>query len=60
MSFGDSGGPLFREIDKKLTLVGVVSQGMNRICAPMGTRFTVFGPEVLKIMENLGILKKNN
>lgn len=53
--FGDSGGPLLRERDGKLSIVGVVSRGMDRICTPIGTRFTVFGPKVMAMVKKLGI-----
>lgn len=48
--FGDSGGPLIRDVDGQLKLVGIVSQGMDRICSPLGTKFTVFGPALLEII----------
>ncbi len=53
--FGDSGGPLLREYGSTLSIVGVVSHGMDRICSSMGTSFTVFGPEVQDLMRQLGI-----
>jgi len=53
--FGDSGGPLLREVEGQLRIMGVVSQGMDRICSPLGTRFTIFGPEVKKLMQELSI-----
>lgn len=52
--FGDSGGPLLREINGKLYIVGVVSQGMDRVCGTIGTRFTVFGPMIWDLMQELG------
>jgi hypothetical protein len=51
--FGDSGGPLLREKNGKLALVGIVSHGMDRICSPVGTKFITFGPKVVKIVKNL-------
>lgn len=51
--YGDSGGPLLREKDGVLRIVGVVSQGMNGTCATLGTRFTTFGPQVIKVMKSL-------
>lgn len=56
--FGDSGGPLLREVNNKLSIVGVVSAGMDRICSTFGTRFTVFGPEVMALMKSLGIVSE--
>ena len=53
--FGDSGGPLLREANGQIKIVGVVSQGMDRVCSPLGTRFTVFGPEIQKLMQQLNI-----
>ena len=53
--FGDSGGPLLREFGNTLGIVGVVSHGMDRICSPLGTSFTLFGPEVQALMRQLGI-----
>jgi secreted trypsin-like serine protease len=53
--FGDSGGPLLREIKGQVYIIGVVSQGMDRICSPMGTKFTIFGPQVQKLMKSLDI-----
>ncbi|QDK44152.1 hypothetical protein DOM22_02780 [Bdellovibrio sp. ZAP7] len=53
--FGDSGGPLLREINGQLVVVGVVSKGMDRICSPMGTKFTIFSPPVQFLMKQLGI-----
>lgn len=53
--FGDSGGPLLRDVDGHLEIVGVVSQGMDRICSPLGTRFTTFGYEVRILMGQLGL-----
>lgn len=55
--FGDSGGPLIREEGNKISIVGVVSQGMDRICSTFGTKFIVFGPEVRALMQSLGIEK---
>ncbi len=51
--FGDSGGPLFQERSGQIFLVGVVSHGMDRICSPFGTKFTTFGPRVMKLFQNL-------
>lgn len=53
--FGDSGGPLFKEVDGKLGIVGVTSRGLNRTCAPIGTVVTTFGPEVMKVFKSLKI-----
>ncbi|WP_413288403.1 trypsin-like serine protease [Bdellovibrio sp. HCB337] len=53
--FGDSGGPLLREINGQLVIVGVVSTGMDRICSSFGTKFTVFSQQVQILMKQLGI-----
>jgi hypothetical protein len=53
--FGDSGGPLLRETDSEMAIVGVVSQGMDRICSPVGTKFITFGPKVLDIVKSLNV-----
>jgi hypothetical protein len=59
--FGDSGGPLLSETDGKLFMVGVVSQGMDRICSPIGTKFITFGPKVLDMARSLNSrLSPNN
>ncbi len=53
--FGDSGGPLFRESDGEVRIVGVASHGMNGTCASLGTVFTTFGPKIQDLMKELGI-----
>ncbi len=55
--FGDSGGPLLREKNGKVTIVGVVSHGMDRICSPVGTKFITFGPKVVEVLKNLNSQK---
>lgn len=40
--FGDSGGPLLQRGSQGLKIIGVVSTGLNRTCATMGTIFTTF------------------
>lgn len=51
--FGDSGGPLLKEVNGKISIVGVVSHGMDRICSPFGTKFVTFGPKVLDVVKHL-------
>lgn len=51
--FGDSGGPLLKEVNGKISIVGVVSHGMDRICSPFGTKFVTFGPKVVDVVKNL-------
>lgn len=53
--FGDSGGPLLRQQNGQVEILGVVSAGMNRICAPFGTKFATFGPKIRELMQTLGL-----
>ncbi len=56
--YSDSGGPLLRVRDGKLSVVGVVSSGFPGYassCLHLGTVFAAFGPRTLELFRGRGV-----
>ncbi len=57
---GDSGGPLLQIKNGKKRIVGIISGGFNgssEDCLTVGSRISIFGPELQKIMLKNGLTK---
>lgn len=55
---GDSGGPLLKIKNTKLSVLGVISSGFNgdtADCLPLGSRISIFGPSIRKIIKKYQI-----